>query len=283
MSQISNLLRFLPDKLYIQLLYFKHFRKFVNFRNPKTFNEKLQWLKLHDRNPLYTTLVDKYEVKKYIADQIGSQYVIPTLGVWDSPEEIDFDALPEQFVLKWNHDSGSVIICKNKDDLDKDVAVEKLRGWKRHNGYLYGREWPYKNVKPRIIAEKYMSDRNGELLDYKFFCFNGVPKVMFVASDRMNPDEDTKFDFFDMNYAHLPFTNGHPNALRIISRPDNFEKMKELAGMLSQDIPQVRVDFYEVDGMIYFGEMTFYHWSGFVPFEPDVWDYKLGEWLKLPR
>ena len=281
---IKKMLRVLPDELYIQLQYFYHFHRFANFKNPQTFNEKLQWLKLHDHNPLYTTLVDKYTVKKWVADKIGEQYIIPTLAVWEKAENIDFDKLPNQFVLKVNHDSGGLVICRDKSKLDKKAAIAKLSRALKNNGYWYGREWPYKNVKPCIIAEKYMEDaETKELRDYKFFCFNGVPKMLFVASDRQNPTEETKFDFYDMGFNHLAFTNGHPNTSRVLQKPTSFETMKQLAALLSENMAHVRVDLYEIDGKIYFGELTLYHWSGLKPFRPQKWDKIIGSWLMLPK
>ena len=280
----KKLMRCLPDKLYIQMQYFYHFHRFANLKTPQLFNEKLQWLKLYDRNPLYTTLVDKYAVKKWVASKIGEQYIIPTLGVWEKAEDIDFDKLPSQFVLKVNHDSGGIVICEDKSKLNKKAAIAKLSKALKNNGYWYGREWPYKNVKPRIIAEKYMiDDKVHELRDYKFFCFNGIPKILFVASDRQNPKEETKFDFYDMEFNHLSFTNGPPNASKCPQKPLTFESMKQLASHLSKNMPHIRVDFYEINGKIYFGEMTLYHWSGFQPFKPKSWDKKIGDWLKLPN
>ena len=281
---IKKCLHILPDEWYIQLQYLHHFHCFANLKSPQTFNEKLNWLKLHDRNPLYMTLVDKYAVKKWVADKIGSQYIIPTLGVWGKAEDIDFEALPNQFVLKANHDSGGIVICRDKAQLDKQATIDKLSNALKNNGYWYGREWPYKNVKPCIIAEKYMEDsRTKELRDYKFFCFNAEPKMLFIASDRYHPIEETKFDFYDMQFNHLPFTNGHPNSQKRIEKPVMFEEMKRLAQKLSEGIAQVRVDFYEIDGRIYFGEMTFSHWGGFMPFDPPEWDKKIGDWLVLPN
>ena len=275
--------KWIPDKIYLQMLFYKHFRRFIDFRNPKTYNEKLQWLKLYDRNPKYTRMVDKYEAKKYVSEVIGEEFVIPTIGVWESPEEINFDELPSQFVLKWNHDSGSVVICKDKKAFDKEEAIKKLQQGKKFSGYWYGREWPYKNVRPLILAEQYMEDtETEELRDYKFFCFNGVAKALFVATDRQVKGVETKFDFFDMEYKHLPVTNGHPNADTSPLKPKCFEDMKVLAEKLSVGIPHLRVDFYEVNGNVYFGELTFSHWSGLVPFKPEEWDYKFGEWLELP-
>ena len=276
--------RHTDDRRYLEKLYRATFGKELNLENPQTFNEKLQWLKLYDRKPVYTTMVDKYAAKEYVADKIGEEYIIPTLGVWDKFDDIDFDALPDQFVLKCTHDSGGLAICKDKKTFNIEAARKKINRYLKRNYYYTFREWPYKDVKPRIIAEKYMVDESGyELKDYKIFCFDGQPKIMFIATDRANPEEETKFDFFDMEFNHLPFQNGHPNAKKSIMQPKGFEKMKELAAKLSAGIPQVRVDFYDIDGKVYFGELTFSHWSGFVPFDPEEWDYKLGSWIDLPQ
>ncbi|MCC8173661.1 MAG: glycosyl transferase [Odoribacter sp.] len=277
------LLAWMPDSAYLKLMYRAKMGKKLNLKNPQTFNEKIQWLKLHDRKPEYTQMVDKCEAKKYVSNIIGEEYIIPTLGVWDKFEDIDFDRLPEQFVLKCTHDSGGLVIVKDKSKMDVAAAREIINKSLKHNFYYYGREWPYKNVKPRIIAEKYMVYKSGfDLKDYKFFCFDGFAKAMFIASDRNVEGEDTKFDFYDMEFKHLPFTNGHPNADCEIKRPDSFDEMKALAAKLSAGIPQVRVDFYDINGKVYFGELTFAHWSGMVPFEPEEWDKKFGEWIKLP-
>lgn len=271
----------MDDEAYLKRKYRACMGKELNLGSPQTFNEKLQWLKLHDRKPEYTTMVDKYAVKRYVADIIGEEYIIPTLGVWNHFDEIDFDKLPNQFVLKCTHDSGGIVICKDKNKLDLKSAKKKIEKSLKQNYYWSGREWPYKDVKPRIIAEEYMIDESGyELKDYKFFCFNGEPKMMFIATDR---GSDTKFDFYDMEFNHLPFTNGHPNANKQIKKPKNYSTMLALSAKLSFGIPHVRVDFYNINGKIYFGELTFFHWSGLVPFEPEEWDYKLGSWLKLPE
>lgn len=274
----------ITDKAYLKIIYRAHFGKSLNLNNPQTYNQKLQWLKLYDRNPIYTTLVDKYLVKEYVKDILGEEYIIPTLGVYDSFDEINFSELPDQFVLKTTHDSGGVVICENKDSFDIDAAKVKLDNCLKESFFYYGREWPYKNVKPRIIAEKYMVDESGyELKDYKFFCFDGIAKSMFIASDRGFEDIETKFDFYDMDFNHLSFTNGHPNSNNKIQKPKSLDKMKLLAEKLSRNIPHVRVDFYDINGRIYFGEITFFHWSGFVPFEPEEWDYTFGSWIKLPN
>lgn len=276
--------RILPDKvkfdeLYLKALYKNRMKKTLNIKNPNTYNEKLQWLKLYDRNPIYTTMVDKYEVKNYVREIIGEEYIIPTIGVWDKFEDINFDNLPKQFVLKCTHDSGGLIICKDKSKLDIKEAKKKINHSLRRNYYLNTREWPYKNVKPRIIAEKYMVDESGtELKDYKFFCFDGEPKALFIASDRNN---DTKFDFYDMSFKHLDLINGYKNSDKVISCPKGFEKMKELSRKLSKGLPHARIDFYDINGKVYFGEITFFHWSGLVAFEPEEWDYTFGEWIEL--
>jgi glycosyltransferase involved in cell wall biosynthesis len=254
--------------------------KRLKLNPPVTYNEKLQWLKLYDRAPRYTQMVDKYEVRKYIADKIGEEYLIPLLGVWDRFDDIDFDKLPDQFVLKCTHDSGSVFICKEKNDCNIKAAKKKISKSLKKNYYHHYREWPYKNIKPRVIAEQFMVDESGiELKDYKFFCFDGVPKMLFIASDRPH---DTRFDFYDIEFNHLPFEQGHPWATKQINKPEDFNEMLEIAAELSQNIPHVRVDLYDINGKIYFGELTFTHYSGSVPFRPEVWDTKIGNWLKLP-
>ncbi len=272
---------FLPDRFYLKLFYRIKMGKKLNLETPKTYNEKIQWLKLNDRKDIYTTMVDKYEAKNYAAEQIGQEYIIPTLGVWEKFEDIDFDSLPDQFVLKCTHDSGGLVICRDKSSFDIKSARKIINRCLKRDYYKISKEWPYKNVKPRIIAEVYMEDDNDkELRDYKFFCFDGQVKALFIATERFGKEE-TKFDFFDLEYNHLPFVNGHPNAKEIPEKPKNFEKMIELSKLLSKNIPHVRVDFYEVNGKIFFGEMTFYHWSGMTPFEPEEWDYTFGSWINL--
>ena len=275
----------LSDEEFLRKKYEENVGKPLNLDNPQTYNEKIQWLKLHDHNPKYTELVDKYAVKRIVEDRIGFEHVIPVVGgPWYSVNDIDFDSLPNQFVLKCNHDCGSVIICTDKAKLNKRRVQKKLSNSLRVNYYYVGREWPYKNVKPCIFAEKYMIDDDGvELRDYKFFCFNGEPKYLFIATDRMNKTEETKFDFFDMDFNHLPFTNGHPNATIQPTKPRHFEEMKKLASILSKGIPHVRVDFYETNNCVYFGEMTFYHWGGMGIFDPDKWDFTFGSWIDISK
>lgn len=273
--------RLIPDALYLKIMYRLNIGERLNLKKPINYTEKLQWLKLYYRDPVLCELVDKYRVRDHIAKTIGSNYLIPLLGVWDSFNDIDFDALPDRFVLKCNHDSGSVIICKDKKTFDIEKARKKLSLALKNNMYYFEREWPYKGVKPLILCEEYLEDTVGKALtDYKFFCFNGEPKVMYQSRDKA---EEPYTDFFDMDYNHLPIRMRDPNAKIPPSKPESFEKMKQLAATLSKGFPHVRVDFYEVNGAIYFGELTFYHCSGMVKVNPPEWNEKMGGWLILPK
>lgn len=274
----------MPDEKYLKMRFKTTIGKELDLDNPKTFNEKLQWIKLYDRKDIYTTMVDKYAAKKYVAEKIGEKYIIPTLGVWDSFDEIDFDSLPNQFVLKCTHDSGGLVIVHDKAKLDKEKARKKIEKSLNYDYYAYGREWPYKNVPRKILAEVYMEDeKTAELRDYKFFCFNGVVKAMFIASERQKKGEEVKFDFFDPDFRHLDFCQGHPNAKIPPQKPECFDEMISLAERLSLGFPELRIDFYEVNGKVYFGELTFFHFGGMVPFEPSEWDEIFGSWIELPE
>lgn len=270
------------DKKFLECRFFLEMGKKLDIKNPQTFNEKLQWLKLYDRKPIYTTMVDKVAVKDYVAKIIGEEYIIPTLGTWKSFDEINFEKLPNQFVLKSSNGGGNtgVIICKDKDTLDKKQAKKKLEKSLNTSIYKYYKEWPYKSVDLQILAEEIIIDESSSsLVDYKFYCFNGEPKLLFVATGR---GEDVKFDYYDMNFNRLPIKKGHKdNSKYGIEKPINFDKMIDIAEKLSQGIPHVRIDLYNVKGKIYFGEITFYTGSGFSPFEPDEWDYTLGSWIKF--
>ena len=273
---------YMPDEAFLKRKYKISMGKELNLDSPETYTEKLQWLKLYDHRPEYTTMVDKYSVKKYVAEKIGEPYVIPLLGVWEKAEDIDFSSLPDRFVLKTTHDSGAVVICKDKSTLDVQATVKKLKYFMKRKYYDCNREWPYKNVKPRIIAEQYMEDSTyQELRDYKFFTFSGVPKVLYIAQGR-GKGVPTVADFFDMDFNHLPFTIDHDMADVPPTKPSCFEEMKRLAAILGEGTPQLRVDFYEVDGKVYFGEMTFFHCSGMEAFHPEEWDKTFGDWVQLP-
>ena len=272
--------RNMDDEKYLSKLYYARLGKKLDLVNPKTFNEKLQWLKLYDRKPIYTTMVDKYAVKQYVAERIGKECIIPTLGVWDKFDDIDFTKLPNQFVLKCTHDSGGVAICRDKNSFDKQTAKMKIERSLKKNYYWHGREWPYKDVKPRIIAEQYMEDKNTkELRDYKFYCFHGVPKMIMVNSGR--GAGETTADYYDMERNYLDFTWGYPHSNHTQSMPENFELMKQLATVLSENIPHIRVDFYEVNGSVYFGELTFFDGSGFDIIAPEDWDIQIGSWVNI--
>lgn len=283
---ISRFGKWLPDKAFIKCRFRLAMGYRLDLKNPKSFSEKLQWLKLYNRRPEYTVMVDKVKAKEYVASVIGKEYIIPTLGVWDNPEKIDFNSLPDQFVLKVNHNSGTgMYICKDKSKMDVERVKEGLRKGLREDYFKENREWPYKNVPRRILAEQYINPVPDvqDLPDYKLFCFDGEVKALFIATGRSKGERAVRFDFFDADFNHLPFTNGHPNASTLPEKPMMFDEMKRLASKLSKGIPHVRIDFYEVGSKIYFGEMTFFHWSGLVPYEPEEWDYKFGQWIQLPQ
>lgn len=278
-----GIFNWLTDINFLKLKYRLVINKKLNIENYQTFNEKLQWLKLYNRNPEYTKMVDKYEAKKYVADIIGQEYIIPTLGVWDKFEDIDFDILPNQFVLKPTHTSGDIFICKDKEKINHKKLKKMVNKWLKRNYYFIHREWPYKYIKPRIIAEKYMeTNEQKELIDYKFFCFNGNPKVILVCSERFSSDNMCE-TWFDENWNFLDIIESNHRVNKKIKKPINFSQMMEFSKKLSRDIPFIRVDFYEINGKIYFGELTFFPAAGFEKFEPEEWDKKLGNMLELPK
>ncbi len=257
--------RILGDEYFLRLKFYILMGRPLNLTNPQTFNEKLQWLKLHDRKPEYTTMVDKYAVRGYIAEKLGEEYLIPLLGVWDDPEEIDFDKLPDRFVLKCTHDSGGVVICRDKSQLNSIQVKKKLKKNLKRNFYSITREWPYKNVPRKIIAEKYMTDESGvtELTDYKFFCFDGYVDCVMVCLERTV--NDAKYYFFDRQW-NLKRLNKRGQAAPenfTINKPEHMDAMFTVAEKLSRGLPFVRVDLYQSEGKIYFGELTFFPASGF--------------------
>ena len=285
----NGLLNWMPDLPYIKCMYHSRTGQILNMNNPKTFNEKLQWLKLHDRNPAYSNLVDKYSVKLWVEKKIGSQYLIPTLGVWEKFDDINFEELPNRFVLKCTHDSGGLVICKDKNSLNIDEARKKITKALKRKYFYWNREWPYKNVQARIIAEQFIEDtpsnnkadnQSNGLTDYKIFCFNGEPKCIQVDYDRFvnhkrnlyTPD----WEYMDMSLQY-PTDKSHK-----IPRPQCLEEMLNLARTLSKDIPHVRCDFYNVNNRPLFGEMTFFHGGGFEIFTPSDMNLKFGNWIQLP-
>ena len=279
--KMMNQLSFLPDSVYLKLFYFATTGRTLDLKNPRLFSEKQQWLKLNDIHPEYKVLVDKLTVNGVIDEKLGEGYCFPILGYWKCFDDIDFDCLPKRFVLKCNHDSGSTKVILDKGELTKkDIdELKKFFDSRVKKDFFYaGREYPYKGIDGYIIAQKYMADDNGEMNDYKFFCFNGEPKVMFVATDRST---DVKFDFFDMDFNRLDIVNIHPNSGKEIKKPNNFDDMKRIAKTLSEGMKFVRIDLYEINRKIYFGEYTFFHGGGFCLFYPIEWEKKLGDWLNL--
>lgn len=274
--------KWMSDEYFIKLVYYCRMGNKLNLSNPKTFNEKIQWLKLYDHNPKYIYLVDKYEVRSYVRNIIGEEYLIPLLGVYEKFDEIDFEKLPEQFVIKSTHDSGGVFICTSKLLFKRNKAKSIINRSLKHNYYYKGREWPYKYVKPRIICEKLMVDESGkDLKDYKIFCFNGEPKIIQVDFDRFI---NHKRNFYDTKWNYIPLTlHYQTDSLVSIKKPSQLDDMLNIARKLSVDFPHVRVDLYSISNRIYFGELTFLHGSGYEKFEPELYNELFGNWLTLSR
>lgn len=281
---VNILIKMVPDDIYLKIKHRVYFSEKLDLDNPKTFNQKMNWLKLYDRKPEYTMMVDKYEVKKYVSDKIGEQYVVPLLGVWDNFEDIDWDSLPNQFVIKNTKGGGStgVIICKDKNTFNTKKAIRDLKKAEKIDIYGFSREWPYKNVKRRLIAEQFLVDESGDQLkDYKIFCFNGEPKFIEVDYDRFT---DHKLNVYDLEWNFIDFYMSSRNDKeRIIKKPICLDKMLECARILSENIPFVRVDFYSIRDKIYFSELTLYPGAGEIDFHPVEYDRILGDMLVLPN
>ena len=284
MKEIAKKLsRLIPGKMDLTLRYRARLGSWPNLKNPTSYNEKVQWLKLYDRKLEYTNMVDKYEAKKYIAEMVGEQYVIPTYGIWENFDDIDFESLPNRFVLKCTHTSGDVIVCLDKSKLDLIDARERINCNMKENYYWHSREWPYKNVKPRIIAEKYLYDAefpDDSIMDYKFLCFNGEPKLLYYAEENT---DDPYSDIYDMDFNKLDMQFPEPNSPIVAEIPDKFEEMKEISRKLSKGFAHLRVDFYYVEGKLYIGELTFYHCAGLSAITPEHWNQTLGDWITLPE
>jgi len=273
----------LPDALFLKIEYWLKTGKKLNLKNPVLFNEKIQWLKLNDRRPEYPSLADKYEVRDYVAKTIGEKYLIPLYGVWDTFDEIPFDKLPDQFVLKCTHDSGSVVICKDKQSLDMAKTRKHFKRRLARNWYWRSRQWVYKDIKPRIIAEKLLvEENNAKLNDYKIFCFNGEPKINCV---KFYGSDGCKVNFYSPKWEYQPFTvmacQTDPNAP--LEKSESLNLMVDLARKLSAQKTHVRVDFYYINKAVYFGELTFYHAEGLLGFDPPEWNKTFGDWMKLPQ
>jgi len=279
-----NLYKYMSDEKFIKRMFKIRMGYDLDLNNPQTFNEKLQWLKLYDRKPEYIQMVDKYEAKKYVTSVIGEEYIIPTLGVWERFEDIDFDALPKQFVLKCTHDSGGLVICRDKSSFNKNEARKLINKSLKRNYFWNGREWPYKNVKPRIMAEKYMEDdffNKKEFRNYKFFEFDGVSKALYL--DKKFNDKSTEADYFDIKLNYLNISNVYPASYDLQIKNEKLGKMKRLTEELLKVNPDLSVDFFEVNGCAYFGEITFTQWTGIIPYSPESWDTTLGRWIKVPE
>lgn len=267
-----------PDKLYLKMVYWAELDKKLNLENPRSFNEKLNWKKIYDRNPLYTIMADKYSVKKYVADKLGSEYIIPLLGVWTNFDEIDFEQLPESFVLKTTHDSGGVIVCENKENFDMEAAKKILEKHLKKNYFKWRREWPYQNIAPRIIAEEFVKDQENDYLPvYKFFCFHGKPKIIQCIQNDKQLDES--IDYFDTEWKLLNLRQNFPNSKVPLTRPEKLEDMLTIASKLSDGFDFIRVDLYLINEKIKFSEFTFYSDAGINVFEPEEWDIILGDWM----
>lgn len=270
-------LNFVPDAMYVKMMYFLIMGEKLDLKNPKKFNEKIQYLKVNDHNLEYTNWVDKFKVKDLVKDRIGAEYVVPLYGCWDRADKIDFDKLPNAFVLKCNHDQGSVILVKNKNEIDRQTIIKQLNRQLKRNSYYGTREFPYKNIKPLIIAEKYLEEN---IIDYKFYCFSGKPLFLYVGQG-LTSDHSLKIDFYDINWNKMPFYRTDYHRIGNIAKPIEFEKMKRIAEILSQDIPFVRIDLFEVGEKVYFSEYTLYPASGYMPFVPREYDEIVGRWLDL--
>lgn len=280
--KVLNFLKFIPDKLILKIEYRMKIGKRLNLDTPITFNEKLQWLKLNDRNPLYTKMADKYEVREYIKQKIGEKYLVPLYGMWETVDEISFNTLPKEFVLKCTHDSGSLVLCQDKDKLDIIMVKKELENRLKKNSFWYGREWVYKDIKPRVIAEKYLKDeKNPYLPVYKFFCFNGEPKI--IQSIQNDKQENETIDYFDIEWNLLNIKQRFPNSKEPFMKPSKLDEMLEIARKLSQNLIFLRVDLYLINENIFFSENTFYPDAGYSIFEPEEWDRKLGDWIDLKK
>ena len=279
----NGLLNWIPDKTALKLLYRAEMGESLDLDHPVTFSEKIQWIKLFDRKSRYTMMVDKYLAKEIVASEIGEEYVIPTYAVWDDAKSVDLDALPNEFVIKCNHDSHGLVICRDKSAIDQKAVIRKMNAGLRKNAYHQSREWAYKDVKRKILAEKLIVDpKNRDLIDYKFFCFNGVPLYCQVIKNRSTGET---IDFYDMDWNPMPFTGlglgKGPERGTFTEKPEHYGKMRQIAEKLAQGTFFVRIDLYNVEGRILFGEFTLYPKSGLARFYPDEWNRKLGDLIRL--
>lgn len=279
---LAKCLAFIPDKVYLTIMYRVRMGKTINWKHPETLNEKIQWLKVYDRKPEYTQMADKCEAKKYVAAQIGEEHIIPTLGVWENFDQIDFSLLPDKFVLKCTHDSGGLVVCRDKSQLDIEMARKVMTASLKNNYFYYGREWPYKNIKPRIIAEKYMEQIDGTgLVDYKFYCFEGKPQYLYVSKN-MDDHRLATVTFVDMNWNMMPVERtDYKSDKEMPLRPSRFDEMRKIAEKLSQGHKFLRVDLYQINGEVFFSELTFHPASGYMGVIPSEYDKIMGQYIKI--
>lgn len=291
-ADMLGFLRYMSDEQWIKTMWRVRTGRNINLENPRGFNEKLNWIKLYDRNPQYTNMVDKYLVRDYIRDTIGEDYLFPLLGVWDNANDINFESLPNEFVLKCNHNSGEgMCVCKDKSVLNTEEVRKKIQIALGKNYYLSEREWPYKNVQPKVICEKFMKDNSpanhtGTLIDYKFHCFNGEPKFLYVGVDDISEGSkgELKLSFLDMNWETPEYYRKDHKPMPIkVDKPKTFDEMVYVARKLSKGIPFVRVDLYSIDDKVYFSEFTFFPGGGFGFFSPEKWENLIGDWIELPN
>ena len=277
MMRFLNCLRFIPDRPYLKLEYRFLTGKKLNLDSPETYNEKLQYLKLYDRKPVYTRMADKLGMRDFVRERIGEDCTVPLLGVWDKPDDIDFDRLPESFVLKCNHDSKGLIICHNKELMDREQSVRILSKSMKRNMFWAAREWPYKNIRPKVFAEQLLE----EITEYQVLCFNGKPRLMYLMSE--DSDGHLTEDFFDTDFKPLDVSLGYGKTSDRIEKPSYLDRMVGYAAVLSEGCPHLRVDFIHADGHLYVGELTFFNDAGFAPVRPESWNEKMGKWIELPE
>ena len=275
----------LPDSLYLKIQYRAIMGDRLNLNHPKSFNEKLQWLKIHDRKAEYIQYADKYCVRDFVKRIIGEQYLVKLLGTWDNADNIDYSILPNQFVMKGSHDSGSVVVCRNKEILNTETTTKEMREVLKKNNYYYGRDWPYKDIKPRIIAEEFLDNGPKGLIDYKFYCFHGEPKFLYISQGLEN-HSTAHITFYGLDKVKMPFQRAdYPTHEVEPVFPKNFDDMIGIARKLAIAVnaPFIRIDLYNIKERILFSEITFRPCSGYMRFTPKEWDYKVGAMLHLKQ
>ena len=279
MSIKTSILKRMPTKMYLRLQYFKNYRQWLHINHPKTYAEKLAYLKVYEYDPRLSQLVDKYRVRRYVADKIGEDHLVPLIGVYKDVTEIPWDQLPESYVLKCNHDSGSTILHRSNEGFDKEHAIDVLSKHLKNNLYYYAREYPYKEVSPLVVCEEFLDDgKNLTPNDFKIMCFSGEPKFIILDQNRF---VDHHRDIYDISWNKLDISTDHPQTSLIQDKPAKLDDMLDIARSLSKGFKHVRVDLYLIGERIYFGELTFCPWGGVIKFKPDKWNYTFGELINI--